>query len=348
MKKRNNPFTLTFGKQPNTQISRFENISNIMDMFSAENPVSQTCLIEGIRGSGKTVLMTTVCHQLAEEDDWIIVHLNPAMELLRELAWRLSEACKKVPRLLRKGFQLSIAGTGFGISGEEVSQDYVGIIEDILKQVKTKNKRVLITIDEVQHSQEMRIFASQFQIFIREDYPLYLIMTGLYENLHEIQNDPALTFLLRAPKVKMEPLSLLQIRNQYRKVFEADDRTVAELAGLTRGYAFAFQALGSVFWNSGKKKVDEEMLETFDAMLDDYVYKKIWEGLTSKDREIILAMREPETSVRDICNRIAMSSSTFAHYRDKLIRQGILQASSHGMVALSLPRFVEIAESYLL
>lgn len=31
-------------------------------------------------------------------------------------------------------------------------------------------------------------------------------MTGLYENIYEIQNDPVLTFLLRAPKIILGPL----------------------------------------------------------------------------------------------------------------------------------------------
>ena len=101
--------------------------------------------------------------------------------------------------------------------------DPVGIISELLKQVKKKGKKVLITIDEVRHNESMCIFASQFQIFIREDAPVYLLMTGLHENIEEIINDPALTFLLRSPKMKIEPLSLLQIRRQYKEIFSIDD-----------------------------------------------------------------------------------------------------------------------------
>ena len=49
-----------------------------------------------------------------------------------------------------------------------------------------KNKKVIITIDEVTANTDMRIFASQFQIFMRKEYPVYLIMTGLYENIYAI------------------------------------------------------------------------------------------------------------------------------------------------------------------
>ena len=61
-----NPFTLTFGKQPHRLVLRREKTEQIINDFTAEYSVSQIYLIEGIRGSGKTVLMTTVAKQLDE------------------------------------------------------------------------------------------------------------------------------------------------------------------------------------------------------------------------------------------------------------------------------------------
>ena len=54
--KKDNPFTLTFGKKPNRYINRYESTNDIISTFEADNPISQTYLISGIRGSGKTVL----------------------------------------------------------------------------------------------------------------------------------------------------------------------------------------------------------------------------------------------------------------------------------------------------
>ena len=70
--KKDNPFTLTFGKQPNEYISRYENTDTVISSFEADNPVSQTYLIEGIRGSGKTVLMTSIANELGKDKDWIV------------------------------------------------------------------------------------------------------------------------------------------------------------------------------------------------------------------------------------------------------------------------------------
>lgn len=57
----------------------------------------------------------------------------------------------------------------------------------------------------------MQAFASAFQIFIRQDLPLYLLMTGLYENINNLQNEDNTTFLYRAPKVELKSLNITTI-----------------------------------------------------------------------------------------------------------------------------------------
>lgn len=204
--KKDNPFTLTFGKQPNRYISRYESMNDITSTFEADHPISQTFLISGIRGSGKTVLMTSVANQFRQSGSWVIADLNATRPLLPELSMRLADACKQMPNILEKGFEVSIAGFGIGYGGGAEERDSVSRIESVLEHLKKKKQKVLITIDEVVADDNMRVFASQFQIFIRKDYPVFLLMTGLYENIYAIQNDPVLTFLLRAPKVRLGPL----------------------------------------------------------------------------------------------------------------------------------------------
>ncbi len=341
----NNPFTITFGKEPNTLISRYEETDRIVSSFGAENPVCQTFLIEGIRGSGKTVLMTSVAKRLGDGKDWIVINLNSTTNLLYNFALRLHAECDSKSDLLNRGFNLSAAGFGVGINAEGNNTDYIGIIERAFKTLMKRKKRVLITIDEVLPDNNIRVFASQFQIFVRQDYPIFLIMTGLYENIYAIQNDPALTFLLRSPKITTGPLSVVQIIRQYREIFDIDDEKVKELAHLTKGYAFAFQALGLAYWNSGKKKFSY-VLDEFDELLDDFVYKKIWSSLSPKEKEIVLAISEPEVKTGEVCSRAGINSSTLSRYREDLIQKGIVRSTKYGYLSLALPRFYEIASKY--
>lgn len=344
--KEKNPFTLTFGKLPNEYISRNDNIYDIVSCFDADNPVSQTFLIEGVRRSGKTVLMTAVSTELAESKKWIVVDLNQTQDLLKDLAMRLISACKKTPDIMKTGFNISFAGFGVGINDSSDFYDEISIIEEILDQLQKKEKRLLITIDEVSNNDNMRRFASQFQLFVRKDYPVFLIMTGLYDNIYAIQNDPSLTFLLRTPKIKTGPLGLNRIARQYSSIFEISGKEASDLAMITKGYAFAFQALGMLYYEHRNITDLGEIIIMLDDMLDDFVYKKIWADLSAKDRSIILSITEDNMRVGDICKKNDMPSNSFSVYRDHLIKRGILISPQHGYLSIALPRFREVVSSY--
>lgn len=345
--KAGNPFSVTFGKKPPKYISRMESTDDIISAFTADPPVCQSYLICGIRGSGKTVLMTAVSKELAAEKDWIIVDLNSTQNLLDDFAMRLSDACKKIPSFLESGFDISFAGFGIGIGTNPQEKDSVGKIETLLEYIVKKGRKVLITIDEVMNGDNMRSFASQFQIFLRKDYPVYLIMTGLYENIYEIQNDPALTFLLRSPRIFLEPLSLTQITLQYEEIFSIPRDRAKKLADITKGYAFAFQALGLLYYEYSDGCTLEELLLKLDAMLDDYVYRKIWISLSERDREVVTAMlHKGKMKVKDVCEATGMTSQSFSRYRERLMRKGLILSPQRGFVELALPRFDEVIELY--
>ena len=77
-----NPFSLTFGKEPLSLISRNLQNEEIIESFKADNPDFQVCMITGVRGSGKTVAMTTIANDLRKDDQWLVVDLNPERDLL--------------------------------------------------------------------------------------------------------------------------------------------------------------------------------------------------------------------------------------------------------------------------
>ncbi len=55
-------------------------------------------------------------------------------------------------------------------------------------------------------------------------------MTGLYKNISKLEEDRSLTFLFRAPKLRLSPLSLLSIANSYQTTFSLDEAEAAKLA----------------------------------------------------------------------------------------------------------------------
>ena len=91
---------LLLGKIPYTLILRQDSVSTILDEYTAAEPTRQIFLITGVRGCGKTVLMTSVSQAL-EREGWIVVCLNPARNYLDELCIRLSEKSTGIPDILQ-------------------------------------------------------------------------------------------------------------------------------------------------------------------------------------------------------------------------------------------------------
>lgn len=341
-----NPFTLTFGKTPTEYIIRHENIDEIVTAFTEEPARCQTFLIRGVRGSGKTVLMTAIAKEMTKDSNWICVDLNSTQNLLDDLSYRLEDACDNLTNLIDRGLDVSVAGFGIEIGGRD-NRDSVSRCEKIMSLLAKKGKKILITVDEVANDAGMKQLASQFQIWLRKDYPIYLLMTGLFENINAIQNNPQLTFLLRSPKIILEPLGIAQIIRAYESSLEISREAATELAKITKGYAFAFQALGMLYWEQKETPDMKVILDKLDCLLDEYVYQKIWSDLSAQDQAILAKMKDNEAvKTKDLYESIGMTLQSFSKYRDRLISKGLIRPAGHGYVELTLPRFANVCSVY--
>ena len=110
-----NPFTLAFGKSPLENIDRPVQKNEIIDAF-LEAPINQQIyMITGVRGSGKTVLMTDVSRRLKTEEDWAVIELNPETDMLHSFAAKLSRV-ESFGEIFRKAkINLSLHGLGLGV-----------------------------------------------------------------------------------------------------------------------------------------------------------------------------------------------------------------------------------------
>lgn len=344
-----NPFTLSFGKKPLQYISRIVQTNQVTEDFCADVPPNQIFMITGVRGAGKTVMMTSIAGELREQENWIVVELNPTRDLLLSLAAKIYSLSEMHARFLNARFDFSAFGLGVSIENAAPVTDIENVLELMLAEIKKAGKRLLVTIDEATNSEYIRIFASAFQIFIREDYPIFLIMTGLYENIYDLQNDKALTFLYRAPKIMLEPLNYTAVRKNYMDIFELDTEEAEKMTELTKGYPFAFQVLGYLYWEYRTSKSLEEILPEYDQYLDEYVYSKIWSELSVQDKEILGVISETgETRVKTIRENLNMNSGLFSIYRERLKRKGVIDTREYGRMALALPRFDEFVKLRLL
>ncbi len=188
------------------------------------------------------------------------------------------------------------------------------------------------------------MFASNFQIYITQNYPVYLVMAGLFDNISNLQNEKSLTFLYRAPKIFLEPLSIPAITTSYRSVFNISPSEAVEMAKLTKGYPFAFQILGYLKWETNDAL--EKLLPKFDEELIIYAYEKIWSELSELDRKIVYVISTGIHKTGEIREKLAISPQLLNTYRKRLMERGVVNGSVRGELTLALPRFEEYIEMY--
>lgn len=341
-----NPYTITFGKLPIQYISRLAQTDEIISSFTAEEPSKQVYIITGIRGSGKTVMMSEVSRKIEENPEWIVVELNPESDLLTSLGAKLYGHEKLAGLFDNLSINLSLFGVGVEVSKQTNIIDIETAVDKLLGTIKKKKKRVLITIDEVKNNPNIRKFISAFQIYIRHDHPVCLLMTGLYENVSELQNSDTLTFLYRAPKCVLKPLNLTAIVNNYMKVFDIQRDSAKEMADMTMGYSFGFQILGYLTYENGGNYA--AVVEEYKQYLYEYVYEKVWSELSKRDKEIAYAIANcKDGQIINIRKELGIESNEFNPYRNRLIKKGVINGETRGYVSFTLPYFGEFVLDYV-
>ena len=340
-----NPFSLSFGKEPKNVLKREQQFEMILSNYLQDTPSTDAYIITGVRGSGKTVLLSQIYKYFNLLKDWIVVELNPSDDMIEDLAASIYEQVNFKFKYMKKEFSFSFKGVSFSISGDIPVSNAKTLIEKMLAVLKKTNKKVLICVDEINNNDNVKKFIQQYQIYIRKEFQLYLVMTGLYENVRSLQNEKSLTFLYRTPQIELNSLPLIDIYYSFKDLLNIDDKFATKLAKLTNGYAYAYQTLGYLVYENKYTSVTKELLEKFDYYLRTFVYEKIYDDLPNKEKEIIVAMTELE-NVKDIREKSNLTKESFSQYRSRLLKKGIVMSPKNGILQYTLPRFKEFINLY--
>ncbi len=351
-----NPFTTTFSKNPGFSYIATEQTNEILENFRYENPSESVYKITGVRGSGKTVILAKIEEQMKNEDfaanNWIVFDVSPARDLLVQIAAMLQKEGfgKKSSKGKSVSLSASVLGNGGGISisseKENVFFDIGVEIEEMLKKVQKKGKKILIGIDEVSKTKEMIQFASEYGKWLRNAYPVYLVCTGLYENIMEVSNVKNLTFFRRATTIKTEQLNFVRMSEMYRRLLNIDLDEARQMAKFTKGYAYAFQELGSLYFKKHEDETLADLIPDLKSELFAYSYEKIWEELTDSDRFLVRLLTEKaEYKREEVLLLMGEKAGSYSMYRDRLLKKGILD-SRQSYISFSLPFFADYIKEY--
>jgi len=347
-----NPYNPSFGRKPERFLGRDIVAHEILSALDNLNSPWRTTLLIGIRGNGKTALLSDINESATNAKGCIVVSVTPEDNILDDILSQLYSCLpKSILKNIPKPSKLTLAGTiEFGIDNKEpyFLNNFRYQITSMLEEVRKSKYKVLFLIDESQkHSAGMRTFIATYQHLIRENYEVSLIMAGLPNVISDILNDEVLTFLRRATQVVLDNVELSLVRHDFEAVFKrfGVSADILESAALiTRGYPYLIQLVGFYLWgiltsDTQPENLLEQVIVRAKSMMFQNIHKLLYRELSAGDKEFIHAMAVDNnvSMFADIISRTGKSKNHLSTYRIRLIDYGYIKAVGHGEVAFCLP-----------
>ena len=224
------------------------------------------------------------------------------------------------------------------------------MLEELIESVASQKKYVVVTIDEANNSKAIQSLAKEFNALKRQKYPIFVIMTGLPDLILYIQNDDKLTFLLRSEKIEMQPLSVQDITFAYQNVFDNNFEVANRMVKMTRGYSYAFQLQGYIYFNylqnnelSSNNENLNNIFTQYKTMLFNNAYQKIFSGLSDTDRKYLSVITD-NPIFKDAVKVMGKSGSYVFQYRRRMLERHLIMPVGHDEVTYTLPLFREFVK----
>lgn len=359
-----NPFMPSFGRFPKIVIDQQKALTDYLTGLQTHDAKYQTSLVYGTRGAGKTVFLLNVQRSLKQLDNWCFIRLNNGQgNLLFQLLHGLQKAAGvSLIDLLKKIKSVSLMGNGITWQSLQENNliDYDEYLSVLLTRLKKQGKSVLIGIDEIEISDDIRAFGSEYQTLIGDDFDISLLMTGLPSRISEVQNDDTLTFLLRSNRIYLSPLDEQSIANSYETAFERGGReidymVIDQMSKAVKGYAYAFQTMGYYAWRYSQTSLrldDDVLAKTIKSSKTDLfrnAYERMYMDISKTDRAFIAAIikaKSPIVSIKELQDILHKPINYISVYRARLLDDQLITSPQRGYVQLALPFFDEFVKKY--
>ncbi|MDO4291096.1 MAG: ATP-binding protein [Eggerthellaceae bacterium] len=349
-------FHPTFGSRPAQIVGRDRELDDLISGLRQPIGSRDRCtLMLGQRGMGKTALLLEF-EDRAVRQNFVVARVSHNEDMLSEIieliqingAQYIDEKKKPVA-----GFNAGALGFSFGLTfTEETQRSYgfrvkLGLLCDKLAE---HGKGVLILVDEAQTSDKMRQLATTYQNLVGDGKNIAIGMAGLPHAVSSILNDNVLTFLNRARKMRLRPISTQEIRAYYANAFislgiTCPDGLLDEAAASAKGFPYLMQLVGYylVRYTEETRTVTNAVLAQAEksarADMEENVFAPILAPLSDRDRDLLDAMAQDKgvSKVSDLIARLGTSDSSFQPYRARLIESGVIESPQRGKLEFAVP-----------
>ncbi len=226
-------------------------------------------------------------------------------------------------------------------------------ISSLTELLSENETGLLLTLDEVHKHQidDLRAIAVAIQHAFREDREVAFVAAGLESSVSELLKGQVLTFLRRADKHHLGPVSANDVREALLKPIEESGKSVEpealeSMVNETGGYPFMIQLVGYHCWQKSGRNQDpitvqhvSEGLVRANRKLGSLVHEPSLNEASSTDKSFLLAMSRDDGPSRmsDISSRLGVTKEYAGMYRNRLISAELIESTGHGYVDFTLP-----------
>ena len=372
-----NPYSPGAGRKPAALVGRADALSAWETSLQRAQigRTDQPVVLYGLRGVGKTVLLSEFRRNAAKKD-WIVAQVEAGTdkslrELLGEALYApLSDLARPGAgrRLLKSlktalsfkasydatgiwTFGVDLAGTpGGGADTGILDTDLKKFVNDLADAAEEENVGLAILVDEAQDlsSEELATLCTIAHAAAQDNWRVLLGFAGL----------PSL------PRILAEARSYAE-RFRYMKIQQLDADVVAEALTIPAGledaqwdddaidlvvdasgrYPYFLQQFGQETWNVAAGPV----IARHDAALgiaqgnndlDNGFFRVRWDRATRTEQAYLRAMAtdgDEGSSSSEVATRLSRKPASLGPTRASLIAKGLIYAPEHGIVAFTVP-----------
>lgn len=372
-----NPYMPGAGRKPAALVGRDDTLRSWdIALQRAERGVTdQPFVLYGLRGVGKTVLLTQLRHDAQARDWWVVQVEAGANRSLREMLGEglyepLSEisrpsAGRRVLRALKTAlsFKASYDATGTWTFGADLSgipgggadsgvldTDLRKIIKDVSLAAAEEGVGLAILIDEAQDlsTAELTTLAVVSQAAAQDNWPALFALAGLPslpQTLAEAKSYTERFQFNPVEKLSHEDAHAAIVRPAEQEGVSWDGAALENLVEASGRYPYFIQQFGREAWDVA----DGDRIELVDArvgvsvgqkQLDSGFFKARWDRTTASEKRYLRAMcPEGDTGVGsgEVASRLKKTINALGPTRANLIHKGLIYAPDHGVVSFTVP-----------
>ncbi len=91
----------------------------------------------------------------------------------------------------------------------------------------------------------------------------------------------------------------------YQKLLNIDEKEAAKLSRFVKGYAYAYQVMGSLYFNKNDDHTMEDLISSFRHIIFKDSYDLIWKTLTEAEKNLVRIIINTESKkVSDITQQV--------------------------------------------